>query len=67
MPLEKDPDLLFVARRVLFGRKCSFVILIIQVTTLLKQFDLGTTDDIVPIIYAGLVDPLLAVRAQVTF
>jgi hypothetical protein len=39
----------------------------IQVATLLKNFGLGTTDDIVPIIYAGLVDPLLAVRAKVTF
>jgi hypothetical protein len=36
-----------------------------QLATLLKQFGVATTDDLVPLIYAGLVDPLLAVRAQV--
>jgi hypothetical protein len=33
--------------------------------TLLKQLGVGATEDLVPLIYAGLVDPLLAVRAQV--
>ncbi len=33
--------------------------------TLLKHLGVGATADIVPLIYASLVDPLLAVRAQV--
>jgi hypothetical protein len=36
-----------------------------QMATLLKQLGVGATEDLVPLIYAGLVDPLLAVRAQV--
>lgn len=36
-----------------------------QLDSLLKQFGIAATDGIVPLIYNGLVDPLLALRAQV--
>jgi hypothetical protein len=36
-----------------------------QLDSLLKQFGIAAADGIVPLIYNGLVDPLLALRAQV--
>jgi hypothetical protein len=39
----------------------------LQLATLLKHFGVAATDDIVPLIYAGLVDPLLAIRAKVKY
>ncbi len=39
----------------------------LQLATLLKHFGIAATDDIVPLIYAGLVDPLLAIRAKVNY
>jgi hypothetical protein len=38
----------------------------LQLAALLKHFGVAATDDIVPLIYASLVDPLLAMRSQVT-
>jgi hypothetical protein len=38
----------------------------LQLATLLKHFGVAATDDIVPLFYASLVDPLLAMRSQVT-
>jgi hypothetical protein len=36
-----------------------------QLTSLLNKFGIAATNDIVPLIYAGLVDPLLEIRSQV--
>ena len=62
---EKDLLLLFVDHHFVIFQQFAVLIMFSQMATLLKQFGVATTDDVVPLIYAGLVDPLLAVRAQV--